>query len=169
MLRSLLFTFILLSVGISSCKVVKYTPEKFPASQIIWGSGGGFTGIETAYILLPNGQLFKKEGVEGTYLELKPLKKKTAKPYFEKMASLQLYKQDIHKPGNVYYFLQEITETTDSRVTWGAGDYIPPSAFVAVYKELNALATRQPLKKQKHATEPSEKDENTTPDDPRKW
>ncbi|MFQ5445810.1 MAG: hypothetical protein ACE5FF_02655, partial [Saprospiraceae bacterium] len=89
----------------AQCKVVKYTPEKLPAKQLIWGSGGGFAGIETSHILLENGQIFRRTGVEGNYEELVPLKKKEAEALFDKLASLQLYKQDIDKPGNLYYFL----------------------------------------------------------------
>ena len=168
MSKFFLFASILLFAGMSSCKVVQYTPEKFPSKQIIWGHGGGFSGVETSYILLPNGQLFKRTGVDATYTELMPLKKKAATPYFEKIASLQLYKQDIDKPGNLYYFLQEVTETTDSRVVWGAGDYIPPAAFVKIYKELNTIADR-PARKKQHLAKPTEKEDDPQPTDPLKW
>lgn len=169
MVKSLLFTLILLSLYVSSCKVVKYTPEKFPTRQIIWGNGGGFAGIEVAFVLLPNGQLFKKEGVKGNYQELKPLKQKQATPYFEKVASLQLYKQDINKPGNIYYFIQEKTEITDSRVTWGAGDYIPPEGFVSIYKELSALGTRPPLKSKNDSSGIGKAEKVDRASDPNKW
>ncbi len=169
MFRYSLFVLCLCIVGVSSCKVVKYTPEKFPGNQIRWGSGGGFAGIETTYVLLPNGQLFKRAGVGASYIELKPLKKKEARDYFEKVASLQLFKQDIDKPGNMYYFLREITEATDSQATWGAGDYIPPKGLVTLYKALNALADRPPLKKQKASVQGENNDKEPKPQDPTKW
>ncbi|MAT55217.1 MAG: hypothetical protein CMN32_12105 [Saprospirales bacterium] len=167
-MKSFLLACFFAVLAVSSCKVVKYTPEKFPSKQIIWEQGGGFTGVEVSYTLLPNGQLFKRTGVDGPYIELKPLKKKKATPFFEKMASLQLYKQDIEKPGNLYYFLQEVTEATDSRVVWGAGDFIPPAGFVKLYKELNALAERPALEKQRKTTT---NDDGTKeqPADPSKW
>lgn len=122
-----------------ACKVAKYTPEKLPARQVVFGDGGGFVGIETSYTLLENGQLFKQVGVEGAFEELKSIKPKQAKAFFEKVNSLQLFKLDIEKPGNMYYFLRHVTDNLDSRVTWGAGDYLPPQALVSVYKELKAL------------------------------
>jgi hypothetical protein len=127
----------------TQCKVVKYTPDKLPTKQLIFGDGGGFAGIETSYILLENGQLFKQVGVDGPYQELKSIKPKEAKPFFEKVASLQLYKMDIEHPGNLYYFMREVNEAIDSRVTWGAGDYLPPTALVSTYKDLQAFASKQ--------------------------
>ncbi len=131
----------------AQCKVVKYTPNKLPSNQIIFGDGGGFADIETSYVLLENGQIFKQVGTEGRYQELKSINGKAAKVYFEKVASLQLYKMDIEKPGNLYYFLQEVNEAIDSRVTWGAGDYLPPQGIVATYKELHRLAKGQEVVK----------------------
>ncbi|HFA51586.1 MAG TPA: hypothetical protein ENJ95_21435 [Bacteroidetes bacterium] len=125
------------------CKVVKYTPDKLPTTQIVFGDGGGFAGIETSYTLLQNGQLFKQVGTEGKYEELRPIKSKEAKEFFKKVASLQLYKMDIEKPGNLYYFIREANDAIDSRVTWGAGDYLPPKALISTYKDLKALAQSQ--------------------------
>jgi len=143
----------------SQCKVVKYTPDKLPTKQIVFGDGGGFAGIETAYTLIENGQIFKQVGTEGRYEELKAVKKKEAKTFFEKVASLQLYKMDIEKPGNLYYFLQEINETIDSRVTWGAGDYLPPQGIVATYKDLRELAKSREVIKSGEKAMAAKKDE----------
>lgn len=124
----------------SRCKITRYTPDKFPSQQLIWGSGGGFAGIETSFYLLPNGQIFRRQGIAKPFEELVSIKKKKAGAYFEKAASLQLFKQDIDKPGNLYYFVQEITNATDSRAIWGSGDYLPPQGLLALYRELHDLA-----------------------------
>lgn len=121
------------------CKVTKYTPDKLPERQLIFGDGGGFAGIETSFTLLENGQIFKQVGLGGNYEELKPIKRNEAKQIYEKASTLQLFKLDIDKPGNLYYFLREINEQIDSKVTWGAGDYLPPQSVVFLYKDLAAL------------------------------
>lgn len=131
------------------CKVVKYTSDKLPDRQLIIGTGGGFTGIETSYTLLDNGQIFKQVGVEGALEELSSIKPKAAKALFEKLKGLQLYKLDIEQPGNLYYFLREVNETLDSKVTWGAGDYLPPESLVGFYKEVKALVYEKEVVKQK--------------------
>ncbi len=162
----------MLTLLFAACKTTKYTPEKFPVRQIVFGDGGGFAGIETSYTLLENGQLFKQDGLEGVYTELKAIKGKEAKVLFDKVNSLQLFKLDIEKPGNMYYFLRQVTDHLDSRVTWGAGDYMPPQGLVSVYRELREMAKVQqeaakgkPAKSKKatdNKTKQSE-DKNTTP------
>jgi len=143
----------------TQCKVVKYTPDKLPTKQIIFGEGGGFAGVESSYTLLENGQIFKQVGTESTYKELKSIKPKTAKGIYEKVNSLQLYKMDIERPGNLYYFLQEVNEAIDSRVTWGSGDYVPPSSVIAVYKDLKEVIAKQEVVKEgQKASEKETKD-----------
>ncbi|MCF8247736.1 MAG: hypothetical protein K9J37_20240 [Saprospiraceae bacterium] len=157
-----------------ACKVAKYTPDKLPIRQIVFGDGGGFAGIETTYTLLENGQLFKQVGVEGSFTELKPIKPKAAKVLFDKVNSLQLFKLDIDQPGNMYYFLRQVTDHLDSRVNWGAGDYLPPQSLVSVYKELKDLAKDREaakLKKAAKATTPGQpkKTDVKPTDDTKKW
>jgi hypothetical protein len=164
----------MLTLFFAACKTTKYSPDKFPIRQIVFGDGGGFAGIETSYTLLENGQLFKQVGVEGAYTELKAIKGKDAKILFDKVNSLQLFKLDIDKPGNMYYFLRQVTDHLDSRVTWGAGDYMPPQGLVSVYRELKGIAKTQqeaalgkPAKGKKakpdaeKKPEPKPKDDNT--------
>lgn len=158
----------------TACKSTKYTPDKFPIRQIVWGDGGGFAGIETSYTLLENGQIFKQIGVNGSFSELKSIKPKAAKVLFDKVNSLQLFKLDIDKPGNLYYYLRQVTDHLDSRVTWGAGDYLPPQGLVSVYKELKDLGRdREAIltKKTTTSTAPANKTkEDVKPtDDATKW
>lgn len=139
-MKKLLLLLPLSTLLFAQCKVVKYTPEKLPVKQILFGDGGGYANLETTYTLLENGQLFKRTGNDGKYEELKPLKASEARQIFEKVASLQLYKLDIYKPGNLYYFLQDVNAKTDSRIVWGAGDFLPPKSVVAVFRDLYATA-----------------------------
>lgn len=148
----------------TQCKVVKYSPDKLPTKQIIFGEGGGFTGVESSFTLLENGQIFKQVGVESTYQELKSIKPKKAKGIFEKVNSLQLYKMDIERPGNLYYFLQEVNEAIDSRVTWGSGDYVPPASVIVIYKELKEIVAAQEVVKEGQKEAPKETDEDNKND-----
>jgi hypothetical protein len=138
-MKKIIPLFVLTTMLFSYCKVVKYTPDKLPVRQLIFGNGGGFAGIETTYILLDNGQIFKQVGVDSNYQELKPVNRKKAKELFENAKTLQLFKLDIDRPGNLYYFVRDISEQLDSKVTWGAGDYFPPQGLVFLYKDLAAM------------------------------
>jgi hypothetical protein len=149
---------------------VKYSADKLPVRQLIFGDGGGFAGIETSYVLLENGQVFKKTGVGGAFEELASVKTNDARAFFEKLAALQLYKLDMDKPGNLYYFLQDVNKQTDSRVVWGAGDYTPPQAIVGLYKELKTeMADRKAAKKTKKTAPTPEEKKKKEDEDATKW
>ncbi len=159
-MKKLLLVLLLSPLLFLQCKVVKYTPDKLPAKQIIFGDGGGFYSLETTYTLLENGQLFKRAGNDGKYEELRPMKPAEAKAIFEKVASLQLYKLDIYKPGNLYYFLQDVNAKTDSRIVWGAGDFLPPKGVVSVFRDLYAATkTRETVREGKTAIVKKEAEE----------
>jgi hypothetical protein len=162
---------IFLSLALSTgCKVAKYTPDKLPTRQLVFGNGGGFAGIETSFTLLENGQIFKQTGVEGAYEELKSIKPKEAKAFFEKLTSLQLYKLDIEKPGNLYYFLREVNEKLDSKVVWGAGDYLPPQGLISLYKDLQATTKgREGTKKISKAKKEEQGEKKKEEDEIIKW
>ncbi|MBI5914955.1 MAG: hypothetical protein HY842_06230 [Bacteroidetes bacterium] len=169
-MKKLLPVFASLLLFLPACKVTKYTPEKLPIRQLVFGDGGGFAGIETSYTLLENGQIFRQVGVEGSFEELKSIKPKAAKALFEKVNSLQLFKLDIDKPGNLYYFLRQVTDNLDSRVTWGAGDYFPPQGLVAVYKELKTIVKdRQSANSKTSKTPKTTADPKKTEEENSKW
>ncbi len=159
MMKSLLFFSVSALCFLSGCKIAKYTVDKLPSHQLIFGSGGGFSGLETTFILLENGQVFRQTGVDDVYEELKPIRRKKARDLFSKLSSLQLYKLDIENPGNMYYFLREVTDKLDSKVTWGAGDYLPPQALISLYKELSGLVKEKNATSAGTVTTPSGKKE----------
>ncbi|RMG86089.1 MAG: hypothetical protein D6714_04770 [Bacteroidetes bacterium] len=122
------------------CKSQKYTPETFPERQIIFGEGGGFSGVVTEYILLENGQLFKHSSLKpGEYEPLKRLKKKATKAIFDRLAELRLHKFDIDHPGNLYYFIRITDPEIDHTITWGAADYVLREEIMDFYKSLRNL------------------------------
>lgn len=103
----------------SFCKHTKYTPTTLPAKQLRWGNGGGFTGKETTYTLLENGQIFKREGAGALLVELEAAKKKNAKTLFETAETLGLSKLDFMHPGNIYSFIEVPEGEGSKRITWG--------------------------------------------------
>ncbi|MCR9287855.1 MAG: hypothetical protein NXI23_10755 [Bacteroidetes bacterium] len=130
---------------LANCKTTKYTPTTFPEKQIIFGDGGGFSGVITEYTLLENGQFFKKTSLEKEHQELKRLKKKEAIKIYEQKESLRLHKFDINHPGNLYYFLRLTDEELDHTITWGAGDYNLREEIMDFYKVLRALIKTQAM------------------------
>lgn len=140
-MKILAFSTILLAAGffLFSCKHTRYTPVDLPAKQLQWGAGGGFTGKETTYLLLENGQIFKRDGVGALLQELEGTKKKTAQSLFKTADTLDIIKMDFMHPGNTYSFLEMRTAENAKRIAWGDTKFPVTEQMQNLYKQLMQL------------------------------
>lgn len=103
-------------IGLCACIVVAMTftackttakAEKAEKSKtfISWGDGGGFTGVETVYILHSTGEIDRMQG--GTYVSgLKVIPENDAAQVFANAELLQLAERRFMQPGNTYKFIE---------------------------------------------------------------
>jgi len=142
-----LYIFLLFSiiVGTSSsgCRAQRITPETYTGKQLIFGNGGGFTGAESAYVLLDNGQLFitthANNKLTTTYTRLKKLSDKITRQLFSKAAELQIEQSAFSHPGNMYYFIGLKSKQITHRITWGDHQHKAPDGVDNLYHQLAAL------------------------------
>ncbi|MCB0516300.1 MAG: hypothetical protein KDD49_09570 [Bacteroidetes bacterium] len=107
-------------IGFTSCKTKSYLPTNYPKRQLIFGGGGGFSGVESAYFLLENGQIFSQTGFDSTYVSLGKLKKKQVNPLFSKADTLSIDSLEMNAPGNMYYYLAyQMPDSSVHKITWG--------------------------------------------------
>lgn len=138
----------LLPVLFFQCNSGKHLPDNLPDKQLFFGDGGGITGGMTEYILLENGQLFKRNSLAataepGAWEELKRVKKKTAVELFEKFESEKFQSLSFEEPGNRYYFLGRVQEKELTRLTWGNPNFTLPDSVETFYRSLTQLIPKQ--------------------------
>ena len=99
-----------------SCKTreYQYPPQDYTDQQILFGSGGGFTGFYTHYALLENGQLFVKEPKAEAFTEMKKISKKETKAFFKTIAQMMEEGVKQKATGNMNYYV---------KLTDGEGEY----------------------------------------------
>lgn len=116
------------------CKT--YTPENLPDRHLHFGKGGGFTGMTTEYMLLPNGQLFIREGRAGSgeWKALEQVEKATATALYRTWENNELFKETVQQPGNLYYFITMKKDSLEYRQSWGANGYQPDAALKLFYQ-----------------------------------
>lgn len=122
-----------------SCKTKQYTLQEYTGPQITFGNGGGFTGLYTHYILLENGQLFKKKGKEEDYTAIEAVRKKEAKQIFKDYQELNLAKVELNEPGNMTYYVEYKNEEGRHTMTWGGTNEMPSDEVKSFYRALNNL------------------------------
>ncbi len=141
----IIFTPILISllicIYILACQSQFYTPDTYTGRQLIVGNGGGFTGKETAYILLKNGQLFTITSQSQAPEFVKMLPKNISKELFQKLKQIQLSKLTFNHPGNIYYFIGIKDRHSSQRIVWGDNSFRAPTEAEELYQLLMVSIT----------------------------
>lgn len=139
-----IYLFLIIGFFFIACKSQRYSADKLPDQQLLFGSGGGFTGDVTEYILLDNGQLFKKSSLKNTMTEMGQIKQKEAKQLMKEVEQLNLEKIKVSESGNMYYFVCMKNGDTEHKTTWGSATYEVDSTVQALHKKLMKAAGSAP-------------------------
>lgn len=138
-------TVMLFFLAVAGCKTAKYLPDTFEKRQIHFGSGGGFTGINTTFMMLENGQIFKQTSLQHKAEELQAHKKKDLKTYFSAVAGLPQDSIPFIHPGNMSKYLYVIKgEDTLNRYVWGDYKYPVADTVAHIYVQLLDLVKTNP-------------------------
>lgn len=127
---------LLLCIYVLGCRPQFYTPATYKGKQLIFGNGGGFSGAETQYILLENGQLFTNNSLAEKPQFLKILPKNISRQLFEKALQVQLMNTAFNHPGNIYHFIGIKDKNHFQQVTWGDKNYKVPTAIEELFQLL---------------------------------
>ncbi len=114
-------------------------PDKYKKSQLIFGSGGGFTNLVNEYHLLENGRLYHKKSTDTTFIEISKENTDSVKILFAKTKVLFDEIKAFREPGNVYYFIKFKQDSVIDEIVWGASKETSPAKAKDLYKELMNL------------------------------
>jgi len=106
---------------------------EYKDTQIVFGSGGGFTGHVNEYHLDARGNLSIFEGLTATKSNLGKIKKSDLKKIYNTLSEMNLSKIKINQPGNMYYFIKEVDSSATYEVVWGNHDYDTPKEIQGFY------------------------------------
>lgn len=106
--------------------------------MISFSTGGGFTGSETIFTILENGQIFSASGIApDKAVPFGNLSSKTTKAIFEKINQINWAKNPINDPGNLYHTLSFGTKGNMIKQIWGGGKETPAKEITDVYYEIS--------------------------------
>lgn len=100
----------------SSSPVKQY--ETYKGAKLILGSGGGFTGEYKEYIILENGDVFKRSTFDDKLVYLGKLKKNDALQLFENFATLGLQNKSLNLPGNMNKYIKYVKDDNEHVLQW---------------------------------------------------
>ena len=127
-----------------SCKSREYPTDNYEDLKIIFGSGGGFTGMYTYYSLLENGQIFEKGPQAEGYTYIGKTSRKKAASFFGKMTQFMEDGLARNTPGNMNYFVKlEGQEKKPYELQWAAGQDDVDSTILELFHSLNELVPKE--------------------------
>jgi len=133
--------FLLLLFLFVACSTSRYTnPTEYPNARINFGTGGGFSGMVTEYVLLDNGQLLKKLPQVDSFEMVISIDKNQTTQVFENYKFLNIGSLAYNQPGNMYSFLQFHHTDKEHKIVWDNNQYPDQYPNLKIfYKNLNSL------------------------------
>ncbi len=137
MTNRILFFFFMITLFVSCSSSGKVTKD--PSGQkLIFGNGGGFTGIYTTYELCEDGSLFSLHPDQTKQL-VKKLRKKQTREIFEKAGKIKLTQPAFDHPGNMTWFIKYQAVGTVTEYKWGDSNTVVPNEIKDFYNQLNTI------------------------------
>lgn len=112
----------LLFLGLHNSCSHKIATEKLPATQILFGKGGGFTGQTQDFALLEDGRVLEIQTNSAEQKILKKISKDRVKSLYASIESFPSQTWLYNVPGNIYHYITVKKEgKKDRKIVWDGG------------------------------------------------
>ena len=130
---SIIMTFIV--VGCSSQNGL----AKYGNTEIVFGSGGGYSGQVIEYRINTDRMLSSTNSLTKETKTIGKLSKKVTKHLYDELNRLKLPLIDYNKPGNMSHFVKQSKGNKESKVVWGDISEDIPKDVKAYYNLLMSI------------------------------
>lgn len=130
--------FLIIIVSLASCSSSGKVKNDSNGKRLIFGNGGGFTGIYTNYELDENGEVFTLLA-DSTLMPIKKLRKKQTREIFEQAAKLKITTPEFNHPGNMSSFIKYEAKEALTEYKWGDTNVSVPNEILDLFNKLNTI------------------------------
>lgn len=111
---------LLLIIILAGCSSAKMNPLESKKDSIVFGSGGGFSGIENSTMILENGAIFELQNMRTKYQLKKKINKQDVQQLFSTFTLLGLDDMELNSPGNSYNYIEFHIQGDTKRLVWNS-------------------------------------------------
>ncbi len=122
----------------TSCSSSGKMADDTKSEKLIFGSGGGFTGVYISFEIHKDGHVFKILP-DNSQNEVKKLRKKQTREIFTQANKLKLNQPAFNHPGNMTWFIKYKIAGDSSEFKWGDSNFSPPNEIKEFYTQLNTI------------------------------
>lgn len=137
MKNRILISFLFIAL-FTSCSPSSKVSSESNGRRLIFGSGGGFTGIYTTYELYEDGSVFILLP-DNTLQPLNKIRKKKARELFSKADNLKIAQPEFNHPGNMTLFIKYQDNGMLTEYKWGDANNSVPSQIEDLYSQFNTI------------------------------
>jgi len=116
-MKPLIFIFFALYLGIG-CTSTSTSLKDYQGKRITLANGGGFTGQVIEYVILEDGQVYRKNSMDQSVKAYTKLNKDIVKQIFDNYNVLELNKVELNDPGNMYFYISFADKDEIHKITW---------------------------------------------------
>lgn len=122
--------YIFLALLTISCSSSKLNPLQYDGASILFGEGGGISGIENSQLITDDGRLYTIGKMRTSHEYIKRIRQQEAEQLFASLDVLNIESIKLNSPGNTYKFIEIKKNNTEYKFVW-SGD--------SPYDQLNIL------------------------------
>ncbi|MDO9256389.1 MAG: hypothetical protein Q7U54_12810 [Bacteroidales bacterium] len=137
MTKRILISLLLIAFFASCSSSGKVTSDP-NSRRLIFGNGGGFTGIYTRYELFEDGNVFILLP-DNTLQPRKKIRKKKAQELFSQADKLKIAQPQFNHPGNMTWFITIQADGIITEYKWGDSNVSVPIIIKDLYNQLNTI------------------------------
>jgi len=134
--RILLFIFIV--TLFASCSSTGKVADSAKREKLIFGSGGGFTGMYVSFEIHQDGRVFNILP-DNSQSRVKKLSKKHTREIFKQADKLKLNHPSFNHPGNMTWFIKYNFAGDSTEYKWGESQFSVPNEIKDFYTQLNTI------------------------------
>ena len=116
---------------------------KYENTEIVFGSGGGYTGLVIEYNINTDRELTRTNSLTKETIELGKISKGKTKKLYEALSDLKLPLKEFDQPGNMYYYVKQVKGNKVVRVLWGDQTTDIPGGVKDYYDELMLIVQKK--------------------------
>lgn len=113
--------------------------SQYENTEIIFGSGGGFSGQTIEYHINAEREITSTNSLTKETTSLGKLSKSKTRQLFEELSGLNLALKEFNQPGNMYYYVKESKGNKEAQVLWGEQSDKVPEGVKEYYEILMSI------------------------------
>ncbi|MFA5973571.1 MAG: hypothetical protein WC780_14560 [Lentimicrobiaceae bacterium] len=136
MITRILLSFFIVTLFASCSSTGKVAEAK--SEKLIFGSGGGFTGMYKSFEIHQDGRVFNSLP-DNSQSRVKKLSKKHTREIFMQVDKLKLNHPSFNHPGNMTWFIKYYFAGDSTEFKWGESQFSVPNEIKDFYTQLNTI------------------------------